>query len=144
MSDREERVNAVNARNANVIKEFHANAGKLGGGFEDAPVLLLHTTGAKSGQERINPMMYLNEDGHFFVFATKAGADTNPDWYHNLVATPRVTVEMGTDTFEANATPIDESERQRIYALQAERYPGFAEYQAKTSRIIPVVELVRV
>ena len=144
MSDRDERAKATNDWNATVINDFRANAGKVGGNFEGAPVLLLHTTGAKTGQERINPMMYLNEDGRYFVFASKAGADTHPDWYHNLVATPEVTVELGTDTFEATATTLSEPERQRIYAVQAERYPGFAEYQSKTSRVIPVVELVRV
>lgn len=143
MSDDREAADAFNARNKTIIDEFHANNGKLGGNFESAPVLLLHTTGAKSGKERINPMMYLNKDGRIFVFASKAGADTNPDWFHNLVAIPNVTVELGTETFAATASPLPEDERAKIYAKQAELYPGFAEYQEKTSRAIPVVEIVR-
>jgi deazaflavin-dependent oxidoreductase (nitroreductase family) len=143
MSDDREAANTTNAWNKTIIDEFHANEGKLGGNFEGAPVLLLHTTGAKSGKERVNPMMYMNKDGRIFVFASKAGADTNPDWFHNLVATPSVTVELGTDTFAATASPLPEDERTKIYTKQAELYPGFAEYQEKTSRVIPVVEIVR-
>ena len=127
--------------NRKVIEEFRANDGNVGGQFEGAPVLLLHTTGAKSGQERVNPMMYLDLDGRRFVFASKAGADTNPDWYHNLVANPRVTAEVGTETFAADAAPLAREERDKFYAEQAKRYSGFAEYQEKTSRVIPVVEL---
>jgi deazaflavin-dependent oxidoreductase (nitroreductase family) len=106
-------------------------------------VLILRTTGAKSGKERVNPMMYLDEGGRIFVFASKAGAHTHPDWYHNLVANSRVIVEMGPETFEATASPVAREARDRIYGIQAKRYPGFAEYQAGTSRVIPVVELVR-
>jgi deazaflavin-dependent oxidoreductase (nitroreductase family) len=87
--------------NRKIIEEFHANEGRVGGQFEGAPVLLLHTTGARTGQERVNPMMFLDLDGHRYVFASKAGADTHPDWYHNLVAHPDVTVEVGTDTYAA-------------------------------------------
>lgn len=133
----------VNDWNRQVIEEFRANAGKVGGGFEGAPVLLLHTNGAKTGQERVNPMMYLDLDGRRYVFASKAGADTNPDWYHNLRAHPSVTVEVGTETYVATAIPVRGDDRDRIYAEQARRYPGFAEYQEKTSRVIPVVELRR-
>jgi deazaflavin-dependent oxidoreductase (nitroreductase family) len=129
--------------NTKIIEEFRANEGKVGGPFEGAPILLLHTTGARSGLERVNPMMYLVEDGRTFVFASKAGADTHPDWYHNLVANPAVTFEEGTETVAADAAPLAEEERAAIYAIQAERYPGFAEYEAKTTRVIPVVELVR-
>jgi deazaflavin-dependent oxidoreductase (nitroreductase family) len=129
--------------NRKVIEEFRANDGNVGGQFEGAPVLLLHTTGAKSGNERVNPMMYLDLDGRRFVFASKAGADTNPDWYHNLVANPRVTAEVGTETYAADAAPLRREERDKVYAEQAKRYPGFAEYQEKTSRVIPVVELKR-
>jgi deazaflavin-dependent oxidoreductase (nitroreductase family) len=129
--------------NRRIIEEFRANAGKVGGQFEGAPVLLLHTIGAKTGNERVNPMMYLDLDGHRYVFASKAGADTNPDWYHNLVANSDVTVEAGTETYAATASPISGSDRDRIYAEQALRYPGFAEYQEKTVRVIPVVELIR-
>lgn len=135
---------AVNDWNQQIIEEFRANAGQVGGQFAGAPVLLLHTTGAKSGRERVNPMMYLELDGRLFVIASKAGADTHPDWYHNLVAHPDVTVEIGDRTISARAVPLEESERATTYAEQATRYPGFAEYQEKTDRVIPVVELIEV
>ncbi|MFI5034888.1 MAG: nitroreductase family deazaflavin-dependent oxidoreductase [Acidimicrobiales bacterium] len=140
---KEERRRRTQDWNAKIIADFRANAGRVGGSFAGAPVLLLHTTGAKTGAERVNPMMYLPEGDRVFVFASKAGAHSHPDWYHNLVAHPRVTVELGAETFEATARPITGAERDRIYAVQAERYPGFAEYQGKTQRVIPVVELVR-
>jgi deazaflavin-dependent oxidoreductase (nitroreductase family) len=129
--------------NNGIIAEFRANDGRLGGQFEGGPVLLLHTTGAKTGADRVSPMMYLDHDGHLYVFASKAGADSHPDWYRNLSANPEVRVELGTDTFGAIATSIESSERDRIYAIQVERAPGFGEYQEKTTRVIPVVELVR-
>jgi deazaflavin-dependent oxidoreductase (nitroreductase family) len=135
---------AVHDWNTNVIADFRSHEGRVGGNFEGAPVLLLHTKGAKSGRERVNPMMYLDYEGRRFVFATKSGAPTNPDWYHNLLAHPQVTVELGTETFEATATPLSLEERDRIYPIQGERYPGFVEYELKTTRKIPVVELVRV
>ena len=127
MSD-DEAARNMNDWNANVIAEFRANEGVVGGQFEGAPVLLLHTKGAKSNQERVNPMMYLDYDGRRFVFASKGGALVNPDWYHNLVAKPTVSVEVGTETYEATATPVSREERDRIYPIQAELYPGFAEY----------------
>ncbi len=128
--------------NSKIIEEFRANEGKVGGQFAGAPILLLHTTGAKTGRERVNPMMYLDLDGHRYVFASKAGADTNPDWYWNLVAHTDVTVEVGTDTYEVSAKPVTGDNRDRVYSEQARRYPGFAEYEQKTSRVIPVVELI--
>lgn len=131
----------VNDWNARIIEEFRSNGGRVGGQFDGAPILLLHTRGRRSGAERVNPMMYLDLDGHRYVFASKAGAPTDPDWYHNLVATPKVTVEVGESTYEATARVLDQEERDRIYAEQARRYPGFAEYAAKTTRVIPVVEL---
>lgn len=147
MSDREstneDAVRVMNDWNTRIIEEFRTNAGKVGGNFEGAPVLLLHTKGAKSGVERVNPMMYLNEEGRIYVFASKAGADSNPDWFHNLVADRHVSVEIGTERYDATASVVEGDERVRIYAVQAERYPGFAEYQAKTTRVIPVVELIR-
>lgn len=133
----------VNDWNARIIEEFRANEGRVGGQFAGAPVLLLHTKGARTGQERVNPMMYLEGDGTIYVFASKAGAPTNPDWYHNLVANPEVTVELGTETFTARARVLDRAERDRVYARQAELYPGFAEYEAKTDRVIPVIALDR-
>ena len=132
----------MNDWNRKIIEEFRTNEGRVGGQFEGAPMLLLHTTGAKSGQERVNPMMYLDLDGHRYVFASKAGADTNPDWYRNLVAHPDVAVEAGAEKYPATAAPVTGDERDRIYTEQAARYPGFAEYQEKTERVIPVVELI--
>lgn len=134
---------SVNDWNATIIEEFRSHEGRVGGNFEGAPVLLLHTKGAKSGKERINPMMYLDYEGKRYIFAPYAGATTHPDWYHNLVANPNVTVEVGTEAFEATAA-VSLDERDRIYPIQAERFPGFAEYELKTTRKIPVVELVRV
>jgi deazaflavin-dependent oxidoreductase (nitroreductase family) len=133
----------TNEWNEGIIKEFRSNDGVVGGPFTGAPILLLHTSGAKSGHERVNPMMYLPHGERIYVFASKAGAPTNPDWYHNLLAHPKVTVELGTETFEAIATPLEGDARDRMYAEQAALYPGFAEYQAKTTRVIPVVEVVR-
>ena len=129
--------------NAKVIEEFRANGGKVGGPFEGAPLLLLHSIGARSGLERINPMMYQAVGEGFAVFASKAGADTNPDWYHNLVAHPEASVEVGTDTFAVTARVLDDDERGPIWQEQKTRYPGFADYEAKTTRMIPVVMLDR-
>ncbi|MEB3052324.1 nitroreductase family deazaflavin-dependent oxidoreductase [Mycolicibacter sp. MYC123] len=129
-----------NARN---IAEFRSSGGKLGGQFEGAPVLLLTTIGAKSGQQRISPMMYLPEGDRIFVFASNAGSDRHPSWYHNLRANPSATVEIGTETQSVTATEITGAEHDRLYAIQAERYPGFATYRERTDRIIPVIELIR-
>jgi deazaflavin-dependent oxidoreductase (nitroreductase family) len=133
----------MNDFNTKIIEEFRSNDGVVGGQFEGAPLLLLTTTGAKSGQPRVAPMMYRPEGDRLYVFASKAGAPTNPDWYHNLVANPEVSVEVGKEQFEAHATVVDRAERDRIYAEQAAVYPGFAEYEAKTDRVIPVVALDR-
>ena len=110
--------------NTKIIEEFRSNGGKVGGGFEGAPVLLLTTSGAKSGKTRVNPMMYLAEGDRMYVFASKAGAPTNPDWYHNLVAHPEVTVEQGTERFEAVATPVDRAERDTDLCRAGEPLPG--------------------
>jgi deazaflavin-dependent oxidoreductase (nitroreductase family) len=133
----------MNDWNTKIIEEFRGNDGNVGGQFEGAPILLLHTTGAKTNQTRVNPMMYLAEGDRLYVFASKAGAPTNPDWYHNLQADPKVQAEVGTETFDMTATPLEGAERDRIYAEQARRYSGFAEYQEKTDRVIPVVALDR-
>ena len=133
---------AAEDHNQAVIREFRANQGRVGGGFEGAPLLLLHTRGAKSGAERVHPVMYLALEGRTFVFASKAGAGSHPDWYHNLLTHPEVEVEMGTTTRSARAVPVTGAERDRIYAEQVKRFPGFGEYQEKTTRVIPVVELV--
>ncbi len=127
--------------NARIIDEFRANGGRVGAPFENTPLLLLHHVGAKSGTERINPLAYLRDDGRYVIFASKAGAPTNPDWYHNLKAHPEVTIEVGTDTLKAVAAEATGSERERLFAAQAERSPQFAEYQRKTARQIPVVVL---
>jgi len=130
--------------NAKIIEEFRANDGVVGGPFTGAPMLLLTTTGAKSGAERINPLVYLTESNRVYIFASKAGAPTNPDWYHNLRAHPEVTVEVGGSRYKATAAPVEGAERDRIFAAQVARMPGFGEYQEKAGRTIPVVELVPV
>jgi deazaflavin-dependent oxidoreductase (nitroreductase family) len=130
--------------NAKIIDEFRANAGKVGGPFEGAPVLILHTRGAKTGQERVNPVVYQPVGDALAVFASKSGAPTNPDWYHNLKANPDVKVEVGTDTINARARILDDDEREPIWEKQKQLMPGFAEYEQKTSRQIPVVLLERV
>jgi deazaflavin-dependent oxidoreductase (nitroreductase family) len=130
--------------NQAIITEFRANGGKVGGQFAGAPLLLLTTTGAKTGQNRTTPVMYNTDGGRLLVFASKAGAPTNPDWYHNLVAHPEVTVEVGTENYPARATVLQGEERDRLFKRHSEQYPGFAEYQAKTTRTIPVVALERV
>ena len=133
----------VNDWNAKIIEEFRANAGKVGGQFDGAPILLLHSTGAKSGLERVNPMVYQQVGDKIAVFASKAGAPTNPDWYHNLVANPDVSIEIGTEIAKVHARTADPEERHPIWAAQKAMMPGFAEYEAKTSRVIPVVILER-
>jgi deazaflavin-dependent oxidoreductase (nitroreductase family) len=127
--------------NSGIIKEFRANGGKVGGPFEGASLLLLHTTGAKSGQERVNPVMYRRVDGSYAVFASKAGAPTNPDWYHNLVANPEVRAEIGDETVPLIARVASGDERERIWTAHKAANPGFAEYEGKTTRQIPVVIL---
>ncbi|CAN5561718.1 nitroreductase family deazaflavin-dependent oxidoreductase [soil metagenome] len=129
--------------NDKVIAEFRENAGQVGGNFEGAPLLLLHTTGAKSGQPRVNPMMYQAVGDGFAVFASKAGADSNPDWFHNLRAHPEASIEVGTETFDVMARVLDDAERGPVWETQKARYPGFADYEAKTARVIPVVMLDR-
>lgn len=127
--------------NAAIIKEFRENDGKVGGQFEGAPLLLLHHTGAKTGQERVSPVMYQAVGPDYAVFASKAGAPTNPDWYHNLLANPQASVEVGTGTVEVSARVAEGEERERIWTKQKADYPGFAEYEEKTTRQIPVVIL---
>ncbi len=128
--------------NANVIEEFRANGGKVGGNFEGAPLLLLHTTGAKSGLERVNPVMYQDlGDGRIAVFASYAGLDVNPAWYHNLAATPDVTAEIGTETRSFRSRTATTAEREPIWSKQKHDFPGFADYESKTRREIPVVIL---
>jgi deazaflavin-dependent oxidoreductase (nitroreductase family) len=128
--------------NGKTIAEFRANGGKVGGPFEGAPVLLLHTIGARTGAERVNPVMYQDiGGGRVAVFASKGGMPTNPDWYHNLVANPDVTVEIGTEVVEFRARVAPRDEREPIWTKQKSDYPGFADYEAATTREIPVVIL---
>ena len=129
--------------NDKIIAEFRANEGRVGGNFEGAPLLLLHSTGARSGQERVHPMMYQAVGDGFAVFASKAGADTNPDWYHNLRANPEASIEVGTETVDVTARVLDDEERAPIWERQKASYPGFAGYEEKTDRVIPVVILER-
>ena len=133
----------MNDFNDAVIEEFRANGGKVGGMFEGAPMMLLHHTGAKSGTVRVTPLMYQADGDRIVIFASKAGAPDNPDWYHNLVANPKATVEVGTDTFDVTASVAEGAERDRLFTRQKEEYPGFAEYEQKTTRVIPVVILGR-
>jgi deazaflavin-dependent oxidoreductase (nitroreductase family) len=130
--------------NAQIIEEFHANEGRVGGMFDGVPLLLLHHTGAKSGKSRVNPLAYQSDGGRYVVFASKAGAPTNPDWYHNLKARPSVTIEVGADTIEVVASEATGEERERLYRTQAERIPQFAEYEQKAKRVIPVIVLTPV
>jgi deazaflavin-dependent oxidoreductase (nitroreductase family) len=127
--------------NSKIIAEFRANGGKVGGPFEGAPLLLLHTTGARSGQERVNPMMYQVLGDSYVVFASKRGAPVSPDWYHNLVANPRVRAEVGAQTVELTARVAGAAEREPIWTAWKQANPGFADYEAKTTRQIPVIIL---
>ena len=133
----------VNDWNANVIAEFRANEGRVGGQFEGAPMILVHHAGRKSGTERVNPMMYQAVDGGYAVFASKAGAPTNPDWYYNLVANPDTTVEVGSETIPVHARETSADERAPIWTKQKADYPGFADYEKSTDRTIPVIVLQR-
>ena len=131
--------------NDKIIEEFRANEGRVGGPFEGRPILLLHHKGAKSGLERVNPLAYqaLGE-GTWAVFGSKGGAPSNPDWYHNLIANPRARVEIGTETFEVTARVAEGDERERIWEDQKKAMPGFADYEQKTKRPIPVIVLDRI
>ncbi|AGB23938.1 deazaflavin-dependent nitroreductase family protein [Mycobacterium sp. JS623] len=130
--------NDFNQRN---IAEFRSNHGRVSGPFEGAPILLMHTVGARSGEPRTSIMMYLDDGDRYLVFASSAGADKNPAWYWNLKANPDVRIEVGDDILDVHANELQGAERDEKYAIQAERYPGFAEYERMTSRIIPVIAL---
>lgn len=130
--------------NTQVVEEFRANEGKVGGMFEGKPLLLLTHTGAKSGTERVTPLVFARDDEKYVLAASLGGAPNNPAWFHNLVANPKVTVETGTETFTATATVVPErAERDRLYAKLIEISEGFAEYETKTTRLIPVFVLER-
>jgi deazaflavin-dependent oxidoreductase (nitroreductase family) len=134
--------------NATIIAQFRANEGRVGGNFEGAPMVLLHHRGRSSGREYVNPVMYLRHDTEpdsIYVFASKGGAPSNPDWYRNLTAAGTGTVEVGAETYQVTVHELTGTERDRVYAEQARRYPGFGEYERKTAgvRTIPVLELRR-
>jgi deazaflavin-dependent oxidoreductase (nitroreductase family) len=132
--------------NQGIIEEFRSNQGRVGGMFEGASMILVHHVGRKSGKEFVNPLAYLpGEDGEMYLFASKAGAPTNPDWYYNLVAAARTAVEVGTETFDVTVSEVTGAERDRIYAKQVAVAPGFGDYAKKTEgvRVIPVLRLTR-
>ncbi len=133
----------MNDFNTQVIAEFRANEGKVGGPFAGAPMILITTTGAKSGQPRVAPLVYTTDGDRYVVIASKGGAPTNPDWYYNIAANPEITVEIGGETFPARAEIAAEPERTRLFDAQAALMPGFREYQNNTTRIIPVITISR-
>jgi deazaflavin-dependent oxidoreductase (nitroreductase family) len=133
----------MKAFNKSIIDEFRANDGKVGGQFEGAPLLLLTTTGAKSGQQRLSPLAYLPIDRKMIILGSKAGADTNPDWVHNLRAHPQAHIEVGTDAYDVVARELPLAERAELYPKVVAVAPGFGEYQSKTTRVIPLFELQR-
>ncbi len=128
--------------NSAIIEEFRANEGRVGA-FASQPLLLLTHTGARSGRQRTNPLAYLADGDRFVVFATKGGSPTNPDWFHNLVANPTVTIEVGTESFEVEAEVAEGDERERLWKEQVSRNQSFGDYEARTSRKIPVIVLRR-
>jgi deazaflavin-dependent oxidoreductase (nitroreductase family) len=140
----DKRMSEVSERNKSIVDEFRANEGRVGGYFEGKTLLLLHTKGARSRQERINPVAYVRDGDRFVVIASKGGAPTNPDWYYNLVANPAVTIEVGTETFHVGAAVTVEPERTRLYNKMVEMMPGFDDYRKKTTRKIPVFVLTPV
>jgi deazaflavin-dependent oxidoreductase (nitroreductase family) len=127
--------------NEQVIKEFHENAGVVGGMFEGMSLLLLHDKGAKSGKPYIHPLVYHDEDGRYLIFASKGGAPENPAWYHNLKAHPDARIEVGTEAIDVTATELAGEERDRVFRAQMERAPQFAQYEKNTERVIPVIAL---
>jgi deazaflavin-dependent oxidoreductase (nitroreductase family) len=134
-------VSDINAWNAKLIEGFRAEGGQVGGNFEGVPLLILHSMGAKSGEARENPLVYLPIDGVYVVFASGGGAPRHPDWYHNLVAVPHAAVEVGTDIIEVQARVAEGDERDRYWDLQKRSIPAFEEHELKTERKIPVIVL---
>ena len=128
--------------NAQVIEEFRANDGVVGGVFEGKPLLIVHNVGAKSGKEYATPLVYLDDDGRYLIFASKGGAPEHPGWYHNLKADPDASIEVGSEKFDVVAEEITGDERDRLYRIQVEQQPQFGEYAQKTDRKIPVIALV--
>jgi deazaflavin-dependent oxidoreductase (nitroreductase family) len=142
-NEQNEETTDYNHFNRKLIAEYRANGGKVSGMFAGAPLLLLTTTGAKSGQPRVAPLAYTTDNGRWVVIASKGGAPTHPDWFHNLRANPEVTVEVGTETFPARATVVEGVERKRLFDQMAATMPNFAEYQRNTTRQLPVIVLER-
>jgi deazaflavin-dependent oxidoreductase (nitroreductase family) len=134
----------MNEFNRKIIEEFHANGGKVGGPFAGAPMILITHKGAKSGRSYTTPLVYSRDGDRFVIVASKAGAPNNPDWYHNLIANPVVTVEIGTEKFQARASATSGDERERLFNAQAKMMPQFNEYKQKTTRQIPVFVLERI
>lgn len=129
--------------NEQIIREFRANQGKVGGRFVNTPILLLHHTGAKSGTLRVNPLAYQTDGDRFVIFASKGAAPTNPDWYHNLRANPEATIEVGTERIPVRARVTEGEERERLWSAAKQAIPGFAVYEQRTARQIPVLVLER-
>lgn len=127
--------------NTQIIEDFRANQGNVGGIFEGKPVLLLHHKGAKTGTERVSPLMYQKVDGGYAIFASKGGAPDNPDWFHNIKANPETEIEVGADRVTVKARIVDGDERETIWERQKSEFPQFAEYEANTDRTIPVIVL---
>ena len=136
-------MSSPNDFNKKVIAEFRANEGKVGGYFANSTLVLLHTIGAKSGLERVNPLICGEDNNRLVIVASKGGAPSHPHWYYNLVANPEVSVEYGAEQFRAQATVTEEPERTELYQKMAAVFPGFADYEKKTTRIIPVITLTR-
>jgi deazaflavin-dependent oxidoreductase (nitroreductase family) len=134
-------MSSINDYNQRIIDEFRANGGRPPSWSGTSRLHLVHHRGAKSGVERVNPVAYLDDGGRYVIFASKAGAPTNPGWYHNLKAHPDTTIEVGSDTVAVTASEVGGEERERLFAAQAERSPQFAEYQQNTDRVIPVIVL---
>ena len=134
-------MSSIDDYNQRMIEEFRASGGRPRSWRGSSALLLLHHRGAKSGLERVNPVAYLEDDGRYVIFASKAGAPTNPDWYHNIKAHPDTTIEVGSDTLAVTAGEVSGKERERLFAAQAQRSPQFTEYQQKAGRVIPVVVL---
>jgi deazaflavin-dependent oxidoreductase (nitroreductase family) len=130
--------------NKRIVEEFRSNAGRVEGYFSGAPMLLIHHVGVRTGKERINPLVYLQDDDDMVIAATKGGAPKDPDWYHNLKAHPRTLVEVGTETFSVEAVEVTGDERDELYRRLAQMRPAFAEYETKTDRVIPMFRLTRV
>jgi deazaflavin-dependent oxidoreductase (nitroreductase family) len=146
MSERNEAATSMNEFrrfNENLINEFRGNGGKVSGMFAGAPLLLLTTRGARSGQARVAPLAYTKDGDRYVIIASKGGAPSNPDWYHNVRANPEVTVEVGAESFPARATVAEGAERQRLFDQMAAQMPNFGEYQKNTARQLPVIVLTR-